>query len=72
MCGEYDTTAGGFAGTKGSPPHVWRIRYSMPKNPFLGGITSTCVENTNENWKPDTNNEDHLHMCGEYYKFSEI
>ena len=49
----------------GSPPHTWRklVTDVVPWTVFR--ITSTYVEKTNENWKPDTNNEDHLHIRGE-------
>ena len=64
--GEYDTTAGGFAGTKGSPPHTWRILIFTSFCIALVGITSTYVENTRQGWYCFTCNKDHLHIRGEY------
>ena len=64
--GEYDTTAGGFAGTKGSPPHTWRIPDFGDSSARLIRITSTYVENTLSAGTYEMGIRDHLHIRGEY------
>ena len=51
---------------QGSPPHAWRIPAVGTKNTAQLGITSTCVENTPDGADIKTQDEDHLHMRGEY------
>ena len=55
---------------KGSPPHVWRIHDEVYSSNERKGITSTCVENTKTQKVFNRDDEDHLHMCGEYCKGS--
>ena len=55
---------------KGSPPHVWRIHDEVYSSNERKGITSTCVENTKTQKVFNRDDEDHLHMCGEYLPLS--
>ena len=66
MCGEYVALKKWVVNIKGSPPHVWGIRYGL----FLLGIryriTPTCVGNTISRPEWRRTMWDHPHMCGEY------
>ena len=46
MCGEYKLIGMSKVIFEGSPPHVWRILADFLSLEIVGGITSTCVENT--------------------------
>ena len=47
--GEYPCTVHLPKAIIGSPPHTWRIQYSKKTGLFFCGITSTHVENTDNN-----------------------
>ena len=66
MCGEYQNQHLMILKGMGSPPHVWRIRNAIRDVFNNGGITSTCVENTDNLMLLAIHSWDHLHMCGEY------
>ena len=65
--GEYIANQVTDYGTKGSPPHTWRIPNADVNIPFMGGITSTYVENTACSGFHDSYHKDHLHIRGEYF-----
>ena len=52
----------------GSPPHTWRIRFSLARNSRPHRITSTHVENTSNPISLAATSGDHLHTRGEYNK----
>ena len=68
MCGEYKNLFLLLDTNMGSPPHVWRILSCSSELFSALGITSTCVENTDETMYKCPECGDHLHMCGEYSK----
>ena len=63
--GEYSNSNLILSLTLGSPPHTWRIPIFFSFNVVLFRITSTYVENTN-NQDTGDDVEDHLHIRGEY------
>ena len=50
----------------GSPPHTWRILNEDATFPVNIRITSTYVENTVITIDSQAEDEDHLHIRGEY------
>ena len=66
MRGEYLITAILVKQQQGSPPHAWRIPVLQLNRYTNIGITSTCVENTLTLEIFRREDEDHLHMRGEY------
>ena len=67
--GEYTGILGTLGASKGSPPHTWRIRKIDSFVALRNRITSTYVENTFLQAARATNEEDHLHIRGEYFHF---
>ena len=51
----------------GSPPHTWRILNEDATFPVNIRITSTYVENTVITIDSQAEDEDHLHIRGEYF-----
>ena len=67
MCGEYKNLFLLLDTNMGSPPHVWRILSCSSELFSALGITSTCVENTDETMYKCPECGDHLHIRGEYW-----
>ena len=64
--GEYLTSGYFMNLLRGSPPHTWRILQLKPIELILVRITTTYVENTIMLPWDYVNDEDHLHIRGEY------
>ena len=64
--GEYWTDLWKNVTKTGSPPHTWRIPFSITDPRYLLRITSTYVENTLACFCIEVLDWDHLHIRGEY------
>ena len=64
--GEYNNRLVYHLVLSGSPPHTWRIRSYGQRTTIFIRITSTYVENTQTLNSINTQQQDHLHIRGEY------
>ena len=69
MCGEYLPRLAAFSYISGSPPHVWGIQKHISILVISLGITPTCVGNTQAHSMAFHDDQDHPHMCGEYWRW---
>ena len=67
--GEYVPKSWSKKRKAGSSPHTWRILNTELGAIVPDGIISTYVENTTNDDVCSFNDEDHLHIRGEYSKF---
>ena len=70
--GEYQHHRNFKSDVSGSPPHTWRIQYSHKWHWAHSGITSTYVENTEKQYGIQKQEQDHLHIRGEYGLFKRV
>ena len=65
--GEYRATGSAASRKLGSPPLAWGILQKEIADIRKYRITPTCVGNTTNDGRPQTINQDHPHLRGEYW-----